>query len=343
MVESGIHITGVGTALPGPPLDNAMLGRFFSNGRVFEQWIDTFVGTRTRHLAVDLDTGDVRYSLADLGETAGRRALAAAGVQAEDIDLVVLGTATPDALMPATVNLIADRLGIDGVPTYQLQSGCTGAIQALDVASQMLANGRGRTALVLGGDVCAKHVDLGIDPEKLAPSELVNIVLFGDGAGAVVLSSEPVADAPLIRRVLVRFTGRNRAPGQVVEWFGMADRADGRVAFREDFKAIEEQVPAMSVEILEELLAGESWLAADLDFLLPPQLSVRMTEQIVKQLGVSHAEEVSCIADTGNAANALPFFQLERLLPLMVSGQRAITIAVESSKWIKGGIALEKV
>lgn len=342
MAESGMHITGVGTALPGPPLDNAALGRFFTNGRVFEQWIDTFVGTRTRHLAVDLDTGDVRYTLADLGETAGRRALADAGVEAADIDLVVLGTATPDSLMPATVNLIADRLGIDGVPTYQLQSGCTGAIQALDVASQMLTTGRARTALVLGGDVCAKHVDLDVAPETLAPEELVNIVLFGDGAGAVVLTAEP-ADAPRIRRILVRFTGRNRAPGQVVEWFGMGDRAGDLVAFREDFKAIEAQVPAMSVAILEELLAGENWLAADIDYLLPPQLSVRMTEQIVKELDVPSAQEVSCIADTGNAANALPFLQLERLLPAMASGQRAITIAVESSKWIKGGIALEKV
>jgi 3-oxoacyl-[acyl-carrier-protein] synthase-3 len=123
----------------------------------------------------------------------------------------------------------------------------------------------------------------------------------------------------------------------------MGDRDAGRVAFREDFKAIEERVPAMSVEILDELLAGENWLAADLDYLLPPQLSVRMTEQIVKQLGVSHAEEISCVAETGNAANALPFFQLERLLPRMGRGQRAVTIAVESSKWIKGGIALEKV
>src|SRR5262245_41344627 len=124
MADMDIRIRSAGSALPGPAIDNAALARRFGMEPLWEQWIDVFIGTATRHLAVDLATGEVRSSLAELGETAARRALAAAGLAPGDVDVVVLGTATPDKLMPATVNVIADRLGIDGIPTYQLQSGC---------------------------------------------------------------------------------------------------------------------------------------------------------------------------------------------------------------------------
>jgi 3-oxoacyl-[acyl-carrier-protein] synthase-3 len=336
-----IHILSTGTVLPGPPIENATLARHFRMNSMWEQWVDAFVGTKTRHLAIDIETGEICYSLADLGVTAASRALAAAGLDASTVDLVVMATSTPDHLMPATVTLVADRLGIDGVPTYQLQSGCTGAVQALDVARALLLAGGRRTALVIGADTCAKHVDLGMNLGDLTPAELVNVVLFGDGAGAAVLSTEPVAGSALLRRVFVQLAGLGQPPGHTVEWFGLADRNSNRPAGSEDYKAIEEKVPALSVEILAELLGDLGWKEPDLDYLLPPQLSVRMTARIVKELNVPDAQEVSCIAETGNTGNALPFFQVEQVLPLMTAGQRAIGISVESSKWIKGGFALE--
>ncbi|MDN3359001.1 3-oxoacyl-ACP synthase III family protein [Actinomadura sp. DC4] len=336
------YIRSVGTALPGPPIDNAALARRFNQGAVWQQWVESFVGTRVRHLALDLETGEQRSSLADLGEAAARRALSGAGVDAASVDLVVMGTATPDALMPATVNLIADRLGINEVPAYQLQSGCTGAVQALDVARQMLLTGRHRTALVLGGDVCAKHFDVNLDLAGRPPAEQVNGVLFGDGAGAAVMSVDPGAGLPLrIEHVLLRLTGMNRPPGQVVDWFGMADRGDERPGVLEDYKAIEESVPDMAVEILEEMLADLDWKRSELAYLLPPQLSGRMTQRISERMAVPDAREVSCVADTGNNGNALPFLQLEQALPLMSPGDRSVLVAVESSKWIKAGLAFE--
>jgi 3-oxoacyl-[acyl-carrier-protein] synthase-3 len=343
MGASHVRVGSVATALPGPPIDNATLGTAFGASELFEQWVDAFIGTRTRHLSVDLETGEVCSTLADLAETAGRKALNDAGVAPQDIDLVVMGTSMPDALLPTTVNVVADRLGVDGVSTYQLQSGCTGAMQALDVAHQMLLTGRHGTALVIGGDVCAKHVDLGLDFSKLPPAELVNTVLFGDGAGAVVLTAEEIPGTAVLHRVLVRLAGRGRAPGQIVEWFGMGDRNEDRTALHEDFKAIEEHVPTLSAQALAELLDGQGWQSADIDYLLPPQLSVRMTDRIVRHLALPRAEEVSCVGETGNTANALPFFQLERLLPRMEPGDRAVAVAVESSKWIKSALALEMV
>ncbi|WP_035851487.1 3-oxoacyl-ACP synthase III family protein [Kitasatospora azatica] len=339
MEQQEAYINSVGTALPGDPVDNARLSKVLG---VNEEWIDVFIGTRTRHFARDLGTGEVRWSLADLCALAGERAMAAAAVDPAAIDFVVLGTATPDTLMPASVNLVAEQLGLDQLPTYQLQSGCAGAVQALDLA-RTLVTSTGGTGLVIGGDVCSKHLDLRRDLSLATPSELVNYVLFGDGAGAVVMSPEPTGERVALRRVLNRLTGLGRAPGQVIEWFGLADLDSGKQAFYEDYKAIEESVPVMAVEILWELLEELGWSVEQLDYLLPPQLAGRMTQRIFEQLGVPHAREVSCVADTGNNGNALPFLQMERLLGQMTEGQRALAVAVESSKWLKAGFALEKL
>ncbi|WP_042437368.1 3-oxoacyl-ACP synthase III family protein [Streptacidiphilus albus] len=333
------YLLSIGTALPGDPVDNAQLAKALG---VSEEWIEVFIGTRTRHFARDFATGEVRWSLADLCAAAAERAVAAAGVDAASIDFVVMGTATPDALMPATVNMVADQLGLDQIPTYQLQSGCAGAVQALDLA-RTLVTSTGGTGLVIGGDVCSKHLDLRRDLTAAAPSELVNYVLFGDGAGAVLLGPEPTGEAVALRRVLNRVTGLGRKPGQVIEWFGMADRDSGKQAINEDYKAIEESVPAMAEEILWELLDELGWSADELDYLLPPQLSGTMTAKINSRLNLPGAVEVSCVADTGNNGNALPFLQTELLLKQMTSGQKALAVAVESSKWLKAGFALEKL
>jgi 3-oxoacyl-[acyl-carrier-protein] synthase-3 len=332
-------LVSLGTALPGDPVDNAQLAKTLG---VSEEWIELFIGTKTRHFARDFATGEVRWNLADLAASAGERAMAAAGVDPSGIDFVVMGTATPDTLMPATVNHVTDLLGLDQIPTYQLQSGCAGAVQALDLA-RTLVTSTGATGLVIGGDVCSKHLDLRRDLASAAPSELVNYVLFGDGAGAAVLGPEPVGEAVALRRVLNRVTGMGRKPGQVIEWFGVADRDSDKQAINEDYKAIEESVPVMAGEILWELLGELGWSPEELDYLLPPQLSGVMTARIVADLDLPTAVEVSCVAETGNNGNALPFLQTERLLQRMTSGQKALAVAVESSKWIKAGFALEKL
>ncbi|MCK9878540.1 3-oxoacyl-ACP synthase III family protein [Frankia sp. AgPm24] len=342
MGATEIHLLSAGSALPGPAVDNASLARRFGMDALWEQWVDTFVGTRSRHLAVDLETGEVGTSLADLGEAAARAALSRAGLQAGDVDVIVMATATPDSLMPATVNVIADRLGVDQVPSYQLQSGCSGAVQALDLASQILRSGRHRTALVLGGDVIARFYDLDVDLRSVHPAELVNFVLFGDGAGAAVLRTDPGPGSVAVRSVLTRLVGLGRAPGATLEWFGPANRGgpQERPAATEDYKAIEELVPVMSQEVLHELLDELEWKGDDVDYLLPPQLSGRMTALIGQRLGVG-SSQVSCVHRTGNVGNAIVFFQLEQLLQEIGPGERAVVVSIESSKWIKSGLALE--
>ncbi|MET0135544.1 MAG: 3-oxoacyl-ACP synthase III family protein [Kibdelosporangium sp.] len=329
------RITGVGTALPGPSVDNVTLAERLGVNR---EWIDVFIGTRTRHFAVDLSSGKQLVTLAELAEQAASQAIQRAGVDTADIEFLVLATASPDELMPATVNRVADLLGIDQVPTYQLQSGCAGATQALDLADLLLT--RHSCGLVIGGDVCARHLRLDVEFTRLQSNELINYVLFGDGAGAAVLTTAEVPGMA-VRAVVNQVAGRGQPPGQVVRWFGPADRDNMAQAVQEDYKAIEQRVPVLADEILWQLLEITGWQPGDVTYLLPPQLSGRMTERLVDHLALPGAVEVSCVADTGNTGNALPFGQLDRLV--LGEGERALAITVESSKWIKGGFAVEGV
>nr|WP_062343025.1 3-oxoacyl-ACP synthase III family protein [Herbidospora sakaeratensis] len=338
-----MHILSAASALPGPPVDNAALARRFGMDALWEQWVAAFIGTDARHLALDLESGKVTTTLADLAADAGARALAAAGVTAGEVDAVVLGTATPDRLMPATVNVVADRLGIDQVRTFQLQSGCSGAVQVLDVARQLLLAGETRTVLVLGGDVIARFYDVTRDLTRAAPAELVNYVLFGDAAGAAVVSADARPGSARVRALFTRLVGLGREPGAVLEWFGPADRHDDRPAATEDYKAIEKHVPEMTEEVLLELLRTVGWTDRDVDLVLPPQLSGRMTRLITDRLALPAAREVSVVDHAGNCGNAIVFLQLERALAALSPGDRAIGVSIESSKWIKAGFALEGV
>ncbi|UMP06808.1 3-oxoacyl-ACP synthase III family protein [Amycolatopsis sp. EV170708-02-1] len=335
------HIVSTGTALPGDVIDNEVMAGKLG---ISAEWIEMFIGTRKRHFAIDLETGKPTHTLADLGAQAGAQALARAGLEPEELDFVILATATPDTLMPATVNLIASRLCLNHVSTYQLQSGCAGAVQALDLARRLLDD-QHRLGLVIGGDAGVKHFVADREMQGLPTAELVNYVLFGDGAGAIVVTSEAVPGAIVLRQVLNRFTGLGRAPGQIVRWFGAGDLArtesEPDPPFEEDYKAIEERVPPLAREALDEILSSTGWDRESTSYLLPPQLSGRMTSRITSDLALGQAAEISCVAETGNTGNATPFFQLDLLYDRIRPGERAVAIAIESSKWIKGAFTVE--
>ncbi|MFD9726584.1 3-oxoacyl-ACP synthase III family protein [Streptomyces sp. NPDC059072] len=333
------YLAATGSALPGEPVGNGELGAALG---VSDEWIDLFVGTRSRHFARNLATGEIGDTLADLCAEAATRALADSGLPPADIEFLVLATATPDRLLPTTATEVADRLGLDHLPAYQLQSGCSGALQAVELGRALLGAGAG-AGLVIGGDVTHRHLDLRPGAVRRPTRELVNYVLFGDGAGAAVLTAEPAGHRVAVHGVVHALAGLGREPGQLVDWYGVGDRASERTLLAEDYKAIEQQVPEMAAEVLWDLLGLVGWRPEEIAWLLPPQLSGRMTERVRERLPLPDAREISCVADTGNTGNALPFLQLDRLLPEMTAGERALVLAVESSKWIKAGLALERV
>lgn len=335
-----IKLLGVGTFLPGNAISNEDMQDKFS---VNAEWIELFIGNKSRHLAYDIHTNELQYNLAEMCKIAANNALDCADIDADDIDIVILGTATPDQLMPATVNTVIDLLGINNVPTYQLQSGCTGAMQALDVATQFLKTGRYKTALVMGADICVKFMDFDRDFSELSSSELINYVLFGDGAGAAVLSSSSEAKAPVIVETFVRCEGMDRSSGQELNWLGFSgsEQSTHDQIVKEDYKVIEEKVPTMATEVMTELLDKLDWKRDSINYFMSPQLSGQMTDNIIDKMELPYEKTLNCVTETGNTANALPFLQLEILFHKLTVGQRALGVAIESSKWIKSGIALE--
>jgi 3-oxoacyl-[acyl-carrier-protein] synthase-3 len=336
-------LVGVGTFLPGPPISNERMEAAFP---VRADWIDAMIGTRFRHLAFDLDRREAAFSLTDLAEQAARQALARAAFAAEDIDLMVMSTATPDHLMPSTVNVVADRLGMDGIATYEIQAGCAGAVQALHVASALLQEGNFSNALVVSADTSYKFFDLDRDLAGLPASELVNLALFGDGAGAAVMTSSPRASGLRVELIVNRLEGRGRAPGHLVNWLPPGGRAavpgsgGSAQSAQEDYKAIEERVPRMARELLDEILAATGRSRATVQRFLPPQLGGRITDRIIRILELDPARCINRVAEVGNTGNATPYFQIERLWDELQPGHAAVALAIESSKWIKTGLSL---
>ncbi|MFN6560894.1 MAG: 3-oxoacyl-ACP synthase III family protein [Nostoc sp. ChiSLP01] len=337
-----ITIAGLGTFLPNKPVENQHLAELFN---INKDWIEVFIGSKRRYFAVDLVTQEPTHTLAEICTYAAEEAIQNSGYSIQDIEFIVMATGTPDYLMPATVNLVAEKLGINLVPTYQLQSGCSGAVQCLDVAQQFLLSGTYKVGLVIGGDICSRFADFKRDFNKMPSGELVNYVLFGDGAGAAVLTTEENKTGFTIEYVLNQLTGLNREPGQILNWFTVPPAADKELpqAVKEDYKAIEKSVPVLAKEILQSLMDELNWDLYEVDFILPPQLSGNMSKRIVEFMDVPVEKAVHCVTETGNVANALPFIQLQNLESMMYQGQRAFCITVESSKWIKGGLALSRV
>jgi 3-oxoacyl-[acyl-carrier-protein] synthase-3 len=343
---SDLRILGTGSFVPGEPISNERLEQVFA---IRADWIDYMIGTKSRHMVIDLNDKTVRWTLSDLCTGAARNAITASGLSPQEIDLVVLSTATPDYLVPATVNLVADAVGINGVRTIQIQGGCSGAIQAIETASSFIKAGVARNALVVSGDACYRYIDFTRDFKKAPASELVNLAIFGEGAGAAVLSAEPGSGGLSILNIFNRFEGGGRQPGHIMRWFGptstCADTTTGpggNAGVWEDYKAVEAAVPRMATEALADVLSGIGKTTADIDYLLPPQLGGHMTSRIVKHLGVNTDKTVSCVADVGNCGNAMPLMQLDLLFPRLGVGELAVAIAIESSKWLKTGIAVTK-
>lgn len=337
-----VSIVGVGTCLPGEAVSNAKMEQVFG---LREDWIDLMIGTKTRHFATDLDDKQVKYTLTDLAFQAAQLAIERAGIAREQLDLVVMSTATPDHLMPATVNLVVDRLGLNRIPAYEIQAGCSGAIQGIEVAYRFLQTGAFRHALVIGGDVCNKYLNMNRDFSKMRSSELINLALFGDGAGAAVLSSTSEQGGLDIHYIVNRFVGLGREPGQTMNWFGTQEpkhTGEKIPSAKEDYKAIERMVPVMAQEMLGELLEQLDCQLTGVEYFLPPQLGGHMTDRIVESLGIPAERAINCVASTGNNGNALPYLQLEKLIEQMNAGEKAVAIAIESSKWIETGMALVK-
>jgi 3-oxoacyl-[acyl-carrier-protein] synthase-3 len=278
-------ITGSGSYLPETVVTNDDLARRVDTS---DEWITERTGIRQRHIAAD----DVRTS--DLGTEAARRALQNAGLAATDIDLIIVATATPDLTFPATAAIIQHKLGCRPGTAFDLQAVCTGFVYALSTAEKFLATGQYRHALVIGAETFSRLLDW---------EDRRTCVLFGDGAGAVVLSAMP-ADEAGDRGVLASHLS---CDGSMVDLLYVdggpsATRSTGYLRM-EGNKVFREAVARISQSIVETAALADIGIP-EIDWFVPHQANQRIIGGVAKRLALDPARVVSTIADHGNTSAA---------------------------------------
>jgi 3-oxoacyl-[acyl-carrier-protein] synthase-3 len=277
------HIKGTGGYLPERILTNAELETWVDTN---DQWIVERTGIRSRRLAAsDQDT-------CDLAEQAARQALDAAGCKASEIDLIIIGTTTPDRIYPSTACLLQARLGNHGAMAFDVQAVCSGFIYALSIADKFVKTGASQRALVIGAEIYSRILNW---------TDRSTCILFGDGAGAVVL--EASSEAGILSTHLHAdgaYKDMLTVPGTVVQ--GHLQNGDGLTKMQgsEVFKFA---VKALS-EVVDEALAANQLDQSAIDWLIPHQANIRIITATAKKLKLPMEKVIVTVSEHGNTSAA---------------------------------------
>jgi 3-oxoacyl-[acyl-carrier-protein] synthase-3 len=279
------RIAGTGSYLPEKILTNAELEKLVDTS---DEWIRTRTGIEQRHVAAEGET------TTDLAEHAARRAMEDAGVTAADIDLICVGTTTPDLVFPNVGTLLQDRLGIHGCPAFSLEAACTGFVYALSVADKFVRLGESKCALVVGAETLTRIVDW---------NDRGTCVLFADGAGAVIL--EPSVEPGIISTRLHsdgKYKDLLLYPDGVSKGFKLVREGKAGVQMKGN------EVYKVAVNTLEHLVTetlNANGISIDqLDWLIPHQANIRIIEAIAKRLDLPMERVIVTINTQGNTSAA---------------------------------------
>jgi 3-oxoacyl-[acyl-carrier-protein] synthase III len=272
------RITGTGGYLPDKVLTNRDLETLVDTS---DEWIVTRTGIRERHIAAE------GQFTSDLAAQAARRALEAAGRTPDDVDLIIVGTSTPDMVFPSSACLVQAKLGISKGAAFDVQAVCSGFVYALSMADLYVRAGKSRCAIVIGAEVFSRILDW---------SDRATCVLFGDGAGAVVLEA---SDAPGILSTHLHADGAHAGilstPGHVCRGAIHGDptlKMDGGAVFKLAVRVLEESA--------HEALAANGLQVQDIDAYVPHQANVRIIASVGRKLGIAPEK---CIVTVDRHAN----------------------------------------
>ena len=279
------RIAGTGSYLPAKVLTNDDLAKIVDTS---DEWIATRTGIRERHIAADGETtGDLAYH-------AAVRAMEAAGIGADELDLIVLGTTTPDLVFPSTACLLQHRLGANGCGAFDVNAACSGFLYAMSVADKFIKSGDAKTVLVVGSETLTRMVDW---------TERTTCVLFGDGAGAVVLKAD--TETGILSTHLHADGGKKELlwnPVGVSVGFneneknaGVRIRMAGSDVFKYAVKALD--------SVVEETLEANGLDRHDIDWLIPHQANLRIIEATAKRLDMPMERVVVTVDRHGNTSS----------------------------------------
>lgn len=276
-------ISGTGSYLPANRVSNDDLAQKVDTS---DEWITARTGIKFRHIAAENE------KTSDLAAEAARRALDAAGLNGNEIDLIIVATATPDMQFPSTATIVQQKLGItNGCPAFDVQAVCAGFMYALTTANAYIKSGMAKNVLVIGAETFSRIVDW---------NDRTTCVLFGDGAGAVVLS---VSDEPGIIHAKLKADGNYlnllNAPGKI---------ADGQICgspyVKMDGPGVFKFAVKMLAKIADEVISEAGYTAEQIDWIVPHQANRRIIESTAKHLGLSMDKVILTVQDHGNTSAA---------------------------------------
>ncbi len=276
------RIVGTGSYLPPRVVSNGDLAQKLDTS---DTWIQERTGIRQRHIAEDSQASS------DLALEASRRALEAAGLTAADIDLIIVATSTPDYIFPSTACLLQAKLGVKGCAAFDMQAVCSGFVYALATADSLIKNGLYKKALVVGAEVFSRILDW---------NDRATAVLFGDGAGAVVLAA---GDKPGIHASVLHADGSQvgilSVPGNV---------SGGKIVGSPFLQMQGKEVFKLAVRVLDEsareVAAAAGIRLEDVDWLIPHQANVRILEATAKRMGLPRERLVVTVDHHANTSAA---------------------------------------
>ena len=275
-------ILGTGSYLPEKRLSNNDLAEFVDTS---DEWITTRTGIKFRHIAAEHE------KTSDLAAAAARRALDDAGVSAAEIGLIIVATATPDMQFPATATIVQHKLGIAGCPAFDVQAVCAGFMYALSTANAYIRSGMADKVLVIGAETFSRILDW---------RDRTTCVLFGDGAGAVVLGA---SDEPGI------IGSRLQADGGYLDLLKVpAQMADGKICgnpyIEMDGSGVFKFAVKMLAKVAEDVLAEAGYAAGQIDWIVPHQANKRIIDSTAKHLGLPAEKVILTVQDHGNTSAA---------------------------------------
>ena len=276
------RIVGTGSYLPAKVLTNRDLERMVDTT---DEWVFTRTGIRQRHVAAEGENAS------DLALAASRRAIEAAGIGPQNIGLIVVATTTPDMVFPSTACILQAKLGIKGCPAFDMQAVCSGFVYGLGAASQFMGTGQYKYALVVGTEVYSRILDW---------QDRSTCVLFGDGAGAVVLKQD---SAPGIMSCHLHadgsYAGMLSVPGTV-----SGGKISGRPLLQMEGSTVFKFAVKVLEQVAEEALAANHLQKSDIDWLIPHQANIRIIQATAKKLGLSMEKVVTTVERHANTSAA---------------------------------------